>query len=119
MKIRRRDYGDVTVLDLDGHFSGGPDAEVFAVVIGELVQQERLNTALVFRNVSWINSSGIGILARNHAHYVRGGGRLVVAELNSRISILFEMMLRNIFEIHETELQAIEALQKETSKAQG
>jgi len=118
MKIHRRDVGDVTVLDLEGKLAGGPDADRFEHVIEKLIQEDRLNTVLLFRNLKWINSPGIGILVRNYAHYVRSGGRMVAAELNARILTIFEIMLRNIFEIYATEQSAIEALEAERHVAQ-
>lgn len=118
MKIHRRDVGDVTVLDLDGKLAGGPDADRFEHIIETLIQEHRLNTVLLFRNLKWINSPGIGILTRNYAHYVRSDGRMVVAELNARILTIFEIMIRNIFEIHATEQTAIQALEKKLHAAQ-
>ena len=111
MKIRRHDERDVTVLRLSGNFSGGPDSERFAHAIENLIEDKRWNVVLEFREVNWINSPGIGILVRNYSHFVRFGGQMVVAELNTRIAILFDMMIRNIFEVYQTETEAIESFE--------
>ena len=108
MKIRRRDVGDVTILELSGNFSGGPDSYDFEHIIEQLIDEKCWNTVVNFKHVKWINSPGIGIMTRNYSHYVRFGGQIVVAELNTRVSILFEMMIRNIFEVYETEKEAVE-----------
>ena len=110
MKIRRRDDGDVTIFELSGNFSGGQDSYDFEHAIEQLIDEKRWNTVVNFKNVKWINSPGIGILMRNYSHYVRFGGQMVIAELNTRIAILFDMMIRNIFEVYKTEKEAVEVL---------
>ena len=117
MRIHRKDVGEVTVLELSGNFAGGPDSDRFERAVEELVHEKRWTTVLRFRDVKWINSPGIGILARNYSHYVRFGGRMVVAELNERISVLFDMMIRNIFETYATVDEAVAALQDEEARA--
>jgi anti-anti-sigma regulatory factor len=93
MKIRRRDDGDVT-------------------------DEDRLNTVLSFKNVKWINSPGIGILVRNYSHYLRFGGQMVICQLNTRISIVFDLMIRKVFEIYETIEEAVEVTRKRASALQ-
>ena len=110
MKSRRRDDGEVTILELSGNFSGGPDSYDFEHIIEQLIDENRWNTVISFRNVKWINSPGIGIMMRNYSHYIRFGGQLVVCELNTRVSILFDMMIRKVFEVFDSEKEAVEIL---------
>ena len=116
MKIRRKDDGDVTVLELSGHFSGGPDTyDDFENIIQELIDQDRLHTIVSFKHVSFVSSTGIGILTRNYAHYVRFGGEMVVSELNTRVSIVFDLMIRKIFEAYKTTKEAVEIMKRRAS----
>ena len=112
MKISRRDDGEVTILELSGNFMGGQDSYDFEREIEQLIDQDRLNTVLSFKNLKWINSPGIGILVRNYSHYLRFGGQMVICELNTRISIVFDLMIRKLFEIYETVDEAVEVLRK-------
>lgn len=118
MKIRRRDDGDVTVLELSGNFTGGQDSYDFERTIEQLIDDDRLNTVLSFKNVKWINSPGIGILVRNYSHYLRFGGQMVICQLNTRISIVFDLMIRKVFEIYETIEEAVEVTRKRASALQ-
>ena len=118
MKIRRRDDDDVTVLELSGNFTGGQDSYDFEREIEQLIDDNRLNTVLSFKNVKWINSPGIGILVRNYSHYLRFGGQMVICQLNTRISIVFDLMLRKVFEIYETIEEAVEVTRKRASALQ-
>ena len=112
MKIRRKDKGDVTVLELSGHFSGGPDTyDDFERITQELIDENRLYTVISFKHVSFVGSPAIGILMRNYAHYVRYGGEVVVSELNQRVALVFDLMLRKLFEVYKTTDEAIEVLQ--------
>lgn len=111
MKIRRKDHGDVTVLELSGHFSGGPDTyNDFERITQELIDENRLYTVISFKNVKFVSSTGIGILTRNYAHYVRFGGEMVVSELNQRVALAFDLMIRQIFEVFDTTSEAVEVL---------
>jgi len=111
MKIRRKDHGEVTVLELSGHFSGGPDTyDDFERITQELIDENRLYTTISFKNVKFVSSTGIGILTRNYAHYVRFGGEMVVSELNQRVAIAFDLMIRQIFEVFATTSEAVEVL---------
>ena len=118
MKIRRRDDGDVSVLELSGNFTGGQDSYDFERAIEQLIDEDRLNTVLSFKNVKWINSPGIGILVRNYSHYLRFGGQMVICQLNTRISIVFDLMIRKVFEIYETIEEAVEVTRKRASALQ-
>ena len=115
MKIRRRDDGDVTVLELSGNFTGGQDSYDFEREIEQLIDEDRLNTVISFKNVKWINSPGIGIMVRNYSHYLRFGGQMVLCQLNTRISIVFDLMLRKVFDIYETIEEAVEVMKKNAS----
>jgi anti-anti-sigma factor len=112
MKIRRRDDGNVTVLELSGNFTGGQDSYDFEREIEQLIDEDRLNTVISFKNVKWINSPGIGILVRNYSHYLRFGGQMVICQLNTRISIVFDLMLRKVFEIYETVEEAVKVVRE-------
>lgn len=118
MKIRRRDDGEVTILELSGNFTGGQDSYDFERAIEQLIDEDRLNTVLSFKNVKWINSPGIGILVRNYSHYLRFGGQMVICQLNTRISIVFDLMIRKVFEIYETIEEAVEVTRKRASALQ-
>lgn len=113
MKIHRRDDGDVTILELSGNFHGGPDSDLFEKQIERLIEEGRLRTVLLFRSVKWVSSPGIGILARYYAHYVRAGGRMVVAELNERVLTIFQTMIQEMFDVYSTIDEAIAALRGE------
>lgn len=113
MKIKRKDDGEVTVLELHGNFTGGPDSETFAGAIDQLIAEKRLFVVVNFHDVKFINSPGIGIVVRNYAHFARTGGTFVVSELNDRISILFDMMLRKLFVSFEKTSEAVAELKKE------
>jgi anti-anti-sigma factor len=116
MKIRRKDDGNVTVLELSGHFSGGADTyDDFERITQQLIDENRLYTVISFKHVNFVSSPGIGILMRNYAHYVRFGGEIVVCEVNTRVSIVFDLMIRKIFEAFETTREAVEVMKSRAS----
>ncbi|MDH3198684.1 MAG: STAS domain-containing protein, partial [Candidatus Krumholzibacteria bacterium] len=78
MKITQREVGSAVILDLNGKLTGGPDADTFRDVFKSLVDQGKKNVIVNLEKVSWINSTGLGILISGYTSVRRGGGDLVV-----------------------------------------
>jgi len=111
LKITQREVDGVVVLDLNGKLTGGPDAETFREVFKSLVDQDKKKIAVNLEKVSWINSTGLGILISGYTSVRRAGGDLVVMHASDRIeSILYVTKLNLLFKSFENEADAIEAL---------
>lgn len=111
MKITQREENGIVVLDLNGKLTGGPDAETFREVFKSLVDQDKKKIAVNLEKVSWINSTGLGILISGYTSVRRAGGDLVVMHASDRIeSILYVTKLNLLFKSFENEAEAIKAL---------
>lgn len=110
MKITQRDVDNAVVLDLNGKLTGGPDADTFREVFKSLIDQGKKNIIVNLEKVSWINSTGLGILISGYTSVRRGGGDLVVMHASERIeSILYVTKLNLLFKSFETEEEALKA----------
>lgn len=108
MKITQREVDNAVVLDLNGKLTGGPDAETFREVFKSLIDQGKKNVVVNLEKVSWINSTGLGILISGYTSVRRGGGDLVIMHASDRIeSILYVTKLNLLFKSYETEEEAM------------
>ena len=110
MKITQREVENAVVLDLNGKLTGGPDAETFREVFKSLVDQGKKNIVVNLEKVSWINSTGLGILISGYTSIRRGGGDLVIMHASDRIeSILYVTKLNLLFKSFEDEAAALKS----------
>jgi anti-sigma B factor antagonist len=108
LKITQREVDNAVVLDLNGKLTGGPDADTFREVFKSLVDQGKKNIIVNLEKVSWINSTGLGILISGYTSVRRGGGDLVIMHASDRIeSILYVTKLNLLFKSYESEDEAV------------
>jgi len=108
MKIRQREIGDVVVLDVNGKIMGGPDSEAFQATIDTLVESGKRKVLVNLENVSWINSTGLGILIAGFSSLQKSGGKLKLVNVSQRIeSLLAVTKLSTIFESFRQEDEAV------------
>jgi len=108
MKIHREDSGGVTILRLNGKLMGGPDAEGFQKLVKELVEAGRKQVLVDMGKVSWVNSTGLGILISGYTTLRNAGGTLKLVGVNKRIDQIFMVTkLHTIFESFEEETRAL------------
>jgi len=110
LKITQREVGNAVILDLNGKLTGGPDAETFREVFKSLIDRGKKNIVVNLEKVSWINSTGLGILISGYTSVRRGGGDLVIMHASDRIeSILYVTKLNLLFKSYESEESALTA----------
>ena len=111
MKITQREIDGAVVLDLNGKLTGGPDAGTFREVFKSLVDQGKKHIIVNLEKVSWINSTGLGILISGYTSVRRAGGDLVVMHASDRIeSILYVTKLNLLFKSFDSEEDAVKGL---------
>jgi anti-sigma B factor antagonist len=110
MKVKTRQLEDVSVLDLQGVLEGGPDNLRLLGIVSEHARRGELELILNFKKVRFISSTGLGILLRMRNRFLEHGGVLRLCELNGRnLSLMAITRTRMLFEVYETEADALEA----------
>jgi anti-sigma B factor antagonist len=108
LKITQREAGSAAILDLNGKLTGGPDADAFRDVFKSLLDQNKKNIIVNLEKVSWINSTGLGILIHNYNTVRSVGGDMVVMHASERIeSILYVTKLNLLFKSFNSEEEAL------------
>jgi anti-sigma B factor antagonist len=108
LRINARNVGDVTVLDLSGTLVAGLGLETLRSRIEQLIAAQRLKIVLNAKEVSVIDSSGVGDLVGSFSLVKKAGGTLKIANPTKIVrEVLRIARLPTIIEIHDTEEAAL------------
>lgn len=108
MKITRSDKNGVVKLAVSGKLMGGADAEKFHEQIKQLLDGGQRHVLVDLNDVSWVNSTGLGILIAAHTTVKSAGGEMKLCNVSKRVeSLLMVTRLNMIFETYEDENQAL------------
>jgi len=108
LSIKKRQAGDVAILDLDGEIRIGDSATALRSAIRELVAAGNQKILLNLAGVRYIDSSGIGELIANYTTCGRNGGKLKLLSLTDRVQdLLVITKLLTVFDVYENEAEAL------------
>ena len=108
MKLKERRRDGVAILEVSGKLMGGPDAAVFAETLKTLLHEGVRNILVDMGRVSWINSTGLGILISGYTTVRKAGGELKLLHVSERIESIFMVSkLHTVFRSFEDEEEAV------------
>ena len=103
MNLKEKEINSVVVLELSGKVMGGPDANLLSEKLHELVDKKKTKVVADLSKVSWMNSSGLGILIGGLTTMRNNNGDLKLINVTERIkSLLIITKLITIFETFES-----------------
>jgi anti-sigma B factor antagonist len=112
LKIEERLVGDVTVLDIVGRLTTDQGAEYLKDKINSLIAQQRTDIVLNLKNVSYIDSGGLGQLAASYGSVMKTGGAMKLLSVNSRNHNLLSITrLVTLFESFDSEVEAVRSFE--------
>ena len=91
MRISEHSTDDVTILDLITPVSGDGSHQLFIPQIEALLEEGRRKFVLNLTELSWINSSGLGLFIGARRQVDEAGGRMVLCGVNKRIQGIFDV----------------------------
>lgn len=110
MKIKQETKGDVLVITLSGKVIGGPELIEVKDVFRKAVDQEKKKIILDLGKVSWMDSSGLGVIVSGHTTLSRASGALKILNATKKIHELFIITkLITIFDTYSDEQEAIDS----------
>jgi len=83
-RITERRIGDITLLQLTGRIVFGDGAGELRAHMNDLLDEARLKFLLDLRNVTYIDSFGVGVIATKYVSVRRKGGDLKLLCLSPR-----------------------------------
>ena len=110
MNISQRQAGDVTILDVSGKITIG----VGDVAIRDAVQVAlgggARDIVLNLKNVSTIDSAGVGELVSAYTTVTHRGGKLKLVNLPAKVNDILQItQLITVFEVYEDEQSAVDS----------
>ena len=108
MQITERVVADVTILELNGRLVLNEGDIVLRNCVNRLVEEGRVKIVLDMRNVTRLDSAGIGMLVSKFLTSYRKGGSIKLLHLTIRGDHLLHITkLHTVFEIFDSEEEAI------------
>jgi anti-sigma B factor antagonist len=108
LRILERHAGPVAVLELTGKLVADEGACKCLQQVSLLVIAGWSNVLVDLRNVTYIDSGGVGSLVASFIHVSRRGGRLKILSPSPRAAHVLDISgLANIFEIFDNEEEAL------------
>ena len=118
MTITERASGDVTILELDGRlvlYEGEADLKA---VINDLVSRGRTKIILDLKNVTYIDSAGVGIIIAKYVSVRRAGGDVKLLNLTRRSTrVMTITRLLEVFETFDSEKAAVDSFTPRSAAA--
>ena len=108
LEISPREREGITLLDLKGRITAGPEAKSLREKVSDLNQDAGCRLVLNLRQVDYIDSTGLGALTMCATSLRKNGGDMKLLNLNRRnIELLVMTKLATVFEIFGDETDAI------------
>ncbi len=108
MTLKEKQIQDIVVLELSGKVMGGPEASTFKHRLYSLVDEGKTKVVADLSDVSWMNSSGLGILISGLTTLRNNGGDLKLVGVTGKIeSLLVITKLIKIFDSFATIEEAV------------
>ena len=101
---------NVNIIDLSGRITLGEGTVVLRDTVRNLLKTQEKNILLNLADISYIDSSGIGELVRNHSTASKDGGKLKLLSLTKKVQDLLSITkLLTVFDVFDDEAQAIKS----------
>ncbi len=108
MEFTEETFGKVKVFHLKGKIMGGPETQVMCNHLKELIDAGTQWLVINFRNVRWINSTGIGIIISCLITLRKRGGDLRFANVQGANWKYFQITkLESVVKIFDTVDEAV------------
>ena len=109
MKVSVNETGGVVVIKLTGQLMGGTDALKINDELFDLLEKGKNKIIVDLEEVSWINSSGLGILIGMITRVRKEKGEMVLINIAEKIKeILRVTKLESIFKVYDSLEDAME-----------
>lgn len=116
LKMSTREVDGVLVLDLEGRIVLGDESSALREKVKSLLSEGKKAILLNLGHVSFIDSSGLGALVACHTTAKAAGATIRLCNLGSKFDELLQITkLYTVFEISDTEADALQAMAKAAS----
>lgn len=99
------------ILHLNGKFIGGDETEELKQILSEMSEKDERKLIINMADVTYLNSTSLGILISAHTNFTKRGGQIILCNLGKSIENIFVITkLTLVFQIAETLEEAIKIM---------
>ena len=100
--------GGVGLIELKGELVGGDETDKLRQGIAGFVDREYARLIIDLSQVTYLNSTAIGVLMHGHTSYARRKWQLKLCGVNKKINSIFVITkLVLVFDVHDTRKAAL------------
>ena len=77
MEFTEKEQNGIVIITIEGEMIGGPIATVLSEKLREYMNQDKTRFIVDMSKISWMNSSGLGILMSGMTTVRNNGGKLI------------------------------------------
>ena len=108
LKVKTREVGGVSVIDLSGKITLGDGSITLRDAIKDAMAKGQKKILLNLADVNYIDSSGIGELVSGFTSVRNSGGELKLLQLTKKVKDLLQITkLYTVFDVYDDETSAI------------
>jgi anti-sigma B factor antagonist len=112
LRITNREVDGVTVVELDGRIVLGEESNSLRETVKSLLANNKRKIVLDMRNVTYIDSAGLGTLVASYQSARNQGATLKLANLGSKFQEILQVTkLITVFDVYDSETAAIKSFQ--------
>ena len=105
--------GGVGLIELKGELVGGDETDKLRQGIAGFVDREYTKLIIDLSQVTYLNSTAIGVLMHGHTSYARRNWQLKLCGVNKKINSIFVITkLVLVFDVHDTRKAALESFRQ-------
>jgi anti-sigma B factor antagonist len=109
---RKKVEPDITILEMIGRITMGSDSQKIEWGLAELLKENQKKVIFDLSEVTYLDSSGIGILVMCHAKLKKAGGALLIAGARGMVGETLELTSVNkIVPLYPTAAEAAHGFQ--------
>ncbi|GIV54300.1 MAG: hypothetical protein KatS3mg039_0818 [Candidatus Kapaibacterium sp.] len=114
--IQRRQHGTIEIVSLRGQFIGGKETDELRTVLSEAAQTNATAIVVDMADVTYLNSTALGVLIAAHSSIAKRGGRIVLCGLSKSLENIFVITkLSMVFEIYRDLQTSLDSLSSSTT----
>ena len=101
--------GGIGLIEVKGALAGGDETDKLRQAIAGFVDREYNKLVIDLSEVTYLNSTAIGVLMQGHTSYARRNWHLRLCGINKKIDSIFVITkLSLVFDVHDSRKAAVE-----------
>ncbi|MFN8359492.1 MAG: STAS domain-containing protein [Candidatus Kapaibacterium sp.] len=110
-QIKKEERSGISVLQLRGQFIGGDETDELRSILSEAAEHQQSKLIVNLENVSYLNSTALGVLISAHTNFVKRDGKIALCNVSKSIENIFVITkLTLVFSIYATLDEAVQQL---------